>query len=44
LQPSIDGWQLIEYAEGLGYDAEWVLDSQMIWSDCYTTLKILPNR
>src|SRR5215813_9989754 len=34
----IDDWQLIKYAEDLGYDRAWVPDSQMIWSDCYTTL------
>src|SRR5215469_6239312 len=28
----------IRLAEELGYDRAWVPDSQMIWSDCYTTL------
>src|ERR1041384_3241152 len=36
----IDDWQLIKYAEELGYDAAWVPDSQMIWSDCYATLAL----
>jgi 5,10-methylenetetrahydromethanopterin reductase len=36
----IDGWQLIKYAEDLGYDRAWVPDSQMIWSDCYATLAL----
>ena len=36
----IDDWQLIQYAEGLGYDRAWVPDSQMIWSDCYATLAL----
>ncbi len=36
----IDDWQLIKYAEDLGYDAAWVPDSQMIWSDCYATLAL----
>jgi hypothetical protein len=36
----IDDWQLIKYAEALGYDRAWVPDSQMIWSDCYATLAL----
>lgn len=36
----IDDWQLIPYAESLGYDHAWVPDSQMIWSDCYATLAL----
>ena len=36
----IDDWQLIQYAEELGYDRAWVPDSQMIWSDCYATLAL----
>lgn len=36
----IDDWQLIKYAEDLGYDGAWVPDSQMIWSDCYATLAL----
>jgi alkanesulfonate monooxygenase SsuD/methylene tetrahydromethanopterin reductase-like flavin-dependent oxidoreductase (luciferase family) len=36
----IDDWQLIQYAESLGYDRAWVPDSQMIWSDCYATLAL----
>jgi alkanesulfonate monooxygenase SsuD/methylene tetrahydromethanopterin reductase-like flavin-dependent oxidoreductase (luciferase family) len=36
----IDDWQLIKYAEDLGYDRAWVPDSQMIWSDCYATLAL----
>ncbi len=36
----IDKWELIRYAEELGYDAAWVPDSQMIWSDCYATLAL----
>ncbi|MGE0826518.1 MAG: LLM class flavin-dependent oxidoreductase [Candidatus Binatia bacterium] len=36
----IDDWQLIKYAEDLGYDAAWIPDSQMIWSDCYATLAL----
>ena len=33
-------WDLIRYAEELGYDRAWVPDSQMIWSDCYATLAL----
>jgi 5,10-methylenetetrahydromethanopterin reductase len=36
----VDDWQLIRDAEALGYDAAWVPDSQMIWSDCYATLAL----
>jgi len=36
----IDDWQLLQYAESLGYDSGWVPDSQMIWSDCYATLAL----
>jgi alkanesulfonate monooxygenase SsuD/methylene tetrahydromethanopterin reductase-like flavin-dependent oxidoreductase (luciferase family) len=36
----IDDWQLIKYAEDLGFHSAWVPDSQMIWSDCYATLAL----
>jgi alkanesulfonate monooxygenase SsuD/methylene tetrahydromethanopterin reductase-like flavin-dependent oxidoreductase (luciferase family) len=36
----IDKWDLVRYAEELGYDRAWVPDSQMIWSDCYATLAL----
>jgi alkanesulfonate monooxygenase SsuD/methylene tetrahydromethanopterin reductase-like flavin-dependent oxidoreductase (luciferase family) len=36
----IDDWQLLQYAESLGYDHGWVPDSQMIWSDCYSVLAL----
>jgi alkanesulfonate monooxygenase SsuD/methylene tetrahydromethanopterin reductase-like flavin-dependent oxidoreductase (luciferase family) len=36
----IDDWQLIQFAENLGYDSGWVPDSQMIWSDCYAVLAL----
>src|SRR2546422_8779054 len=36
----IDDWQLIKYAEDLGYDRARIPDSQMIWSDCYATLAL----
>jgi alkanesulfonate monooxygenase SsuD/methylene tetrahydromethanopterin reductase-like flavin-dependent oxidoreductase (luciferase family) len=36
----IDDWQLIRFAEALGYDRAWIPDSQMIWSDCYATLAL----
>ena len=36
----IDDWQMIKYAEELGYDRAWIPDSQMIWSDCYATLAL----
>jgi len=36
----ISDWKLIKELEDLGYDAAWVPDSQMIWSDCYATLAL----
>ena len=36
----IDKWELIRYAEELGFDTAWVPDSQMIWSDCYATMAL----
>ncbi len=36
----IDDWQLLPYAESLGFDSGWVPDSQMIWSDCYAVLAL----
>src|SRR5215469_14218786 len=36
----ISSWDLISYAEELGYDCAWVPDSQMIWSDCYATMAL----
>ena len=40
IDPNINRWDLIRYAEELGYDRAWVPDSQMIWSDCYATLAL----
>ncbi len=37
---NINDWQMIQYAEQLGYDLASVGDSQMIWSDCYATLAL----
>lgn len=34
----VDKWELIRYAEELGYDRAYVPDSHMLWSDCYVTL------
>ena len=36
----INNWQIIQFAEKLGYDRAWVGDSQMIWSDCYAVLAL----
>ena len=36
----ISDWKFIKELEDLGYDAAWVPDSQMIWSDCYATLAL----
>ena len=36
----VEKWELMRYAEELGYHRAWVPDSQMIWSDCYATLAL----
>jgi alkanesulfonate monooxygenase SsuD/methylene tetrahydromethanopterin reductase-like flavin-dependent oxidoreductase (luciferase family) len=36
----IEKWDLVRYAEELGYDRAWVPDSQMIWSDCYAVMAL----
>ena len=40
VDPNINRWDVIRYAEELGFDRAWVPDSQMIWSDCYATLAL----
>jgi alkanesulfonate monooxygenase SsuD/methylene tetrahydromethanopterin reductase-like flavin-dependent oxidoreductase (luciferase family) len=40
VQTKIDDWQLIKEAEELGFDAAWVPDTQMVWSDCYATMAL----
>jgi len=37
----IDDWSIAQTAEELGFDAIWVPDSQMIWSDCYATMALM---
>jgi alkanesulfonate monooxygenase SsuD/methylene tetrahydromethanopterin reductase-like flavin-dependent oxidoreductase (luciferase family) len=36
----VNNWDIVRYAEALGYDRAWIGDSQMIWSDCYATLAL----
>jgi alkanesulfonate monooxygenase SsuD/methylene tetrahydromethanopterin reductase-like flavin-dependent oxidoreductase (luciferase family) len=40
LDTHVGKWELVRYAEELGYDRAWIPDSQMIWSDCYATLAL----
>ena len=40
VQTRITDWQIIKYLEDLGYDAAWVPDTQMMWSDCYATMAL----
>ena len=40
VQTRITDWQVIKYLEDLGYDAAWVPDTQMMWSDCYATMAL----
>ena len=37
----IDDWSIAKDAEDMGFDAVWVPDSQMIWSDCYATMALM---
>ncbi|MEM7541210.1 MAG: LLM class flavin-dependent oxidoreductase [Pseudomonadota bacterium] len=34
----VSDWKIIKELEDLGYDAAWVPDTQMLWSDCYVTM------
>ncbi len=36
----IDKWDLVRYAEELGYERAWIPDFQMIWSDCYAVMAL----
>ena len=38
VQTKIDDWQIIKEAEDTGWDAAWIPDTQMVWSDCYLSL------
>ena len=40
VQTRITDWQMIKFLEDLGYDAAWVPDTQMMWSDCYATMAL----
>ena len=36
----IDDWKIAKEAENIGFDSVWFPDSQMIWSDCYSTMAL----
>ncbi len=40
VQTRITDWHFIRELENLGYDAAWVPDTQMMWSDCYATMAL----
>ncbi len=40
VQTKIEDWKIFKEIEDLGYDAAWLPDSQMIWSDCYATMAL----
>lgn len=40
VQTRITDWHIIREFENLGYDAAWVPDTQMMWSDCYATMAL----
>lgn len=40
VQTRITDWQVVKYLEDLGYDACWVPDTQMMWSDCYAMMAV----
>ncbi len=41
---NIDEIDFFTHAEALGYDAVWVADSQMLFSDCYAVLALAAQR
>lgn len=40
LAPRASDWRLICEVERLGYDAAWISDSHMLWSDCYAIMAL----
>ncbi|MEM7469057.1 MAG: LLM class flavin-dependent oxidoreductase [Pseudomonadota bacterium] len=36
----VSDWQLIKELEDWGYDAAWIPDTQMMWSDCYAVMAL----
>mgnify|MGYP001323384287 CR=1 FL=1 len=40
VQTRISDWHFIKDLENLGYDAAWIPDTQMMWSDCYSTMAL----
>ncbi|NNL85034.1 MAG: LLM class flavin-dependent oxidoreductase [Myxococcales bacterium] len=40
VQTKIDDWKVYKEIEELGYDAAWLPDTQMVWSDCYATMAL----
>ena len=40
IETRISDWKLIPELESLGYDAVWVPDTQMLWSDCYSVMAL----
>ncbi len=40
IETRISDWRIIKDLEDYGYDAVWVPDTQMMWSDCYATMAV----
>ena len=40
IQTRIKDWGIIKELELMGYDSVWVPDTQMMWSDCYSTMAL----
>ena len=40
IQTRIKDWEIIKELELMGYDSVWVPDTQMMWSDCYSTMAL----
>ena len=40
IETRIGDWEIIRDLEDYGYDAVWVPDTQMMWSDCYATMAV----
>jgi alkanesulfonate monooxygenase SsuD/methylene tetrahydromethanopterin reductase-like flavin-dependent oxidoreductase (luciferase family) len=40
IAPRVSDWRLAHEVEQLGYDAVWIADSHMLWSDCYAVMAL----
>jgi alkanesulfonate monooxygenase SsuD/methylene tetrahydromethanopterin reductase-like flavin-dependent oxidoreductase (luciferase family) len=40
IQTRISDWEIVKELEDLGYDACWIPDTHMLWSDCYAVMAL----